>query len=50
MAGSGGAIGAWLGYLAYERGLAPRTRRAYETDVRALARDLRIDPAARAGG
>ena len=46
MAPASGAIGAWLGFLAYERGLAPRTRKAYETDVSALARDLRIDPGA----
>jgi len=39
-----GAIGAWLGFLAFERGLSPRTRKAYETDVAALARGLRIDP------
>lgn len=46
MAPASGAIGAWLGFLAYERGLSPRTRRAYGTDVAGLARALRIDPAA----
>ena len=39
-----GAIGAWLGFLAFERGLSPRTRKAYENDVAALASGLRIDP------
>ena len=41
-----GSIGSWLGFLAFERGLSPRTRKAYETDVASLAHALRIDPAA----
>ena len=37
---NGGAVADWLGFLAYERGLSPRTRRAYADDIRALARHL----------
>jgi len=37
---NGGAVADWLGFLAYERGLSPRTRRAYADDLRALARHL----------
>jgi len=35
-----GEIGAYLGFLAYERGLSPRTRAAYANDLAALARFL----------
>lgn len=45
MAGSG-ALGDWLGYLAYERGLSPRTRASYSTDVGAFARFAGIPPGA----
>jgi integrase/recombinase XerD len=41
-----GAVGGWLGFLAYERGLSPRTRSAYASDVADFARHARIDPAA----
>lgn len=41
-----GAVGSWLGFLAYERGLSPRTRKAYAADVADFARAARIDPAA----
>lgn len=41
-----GAVGAWLGFLAFERGLSPRTRAAYASDVADFARRARIDPAA----
>jgi integrase/recombinase XerD len=39
-----GAVGAWLGFLAFERGLSPRTRAAYASDVADFARHARIDP------
>ncbi len=41
-----GAIADWTGFLAYERGLSPRTRAAYATDGSGFARFVRIDPGA----
>lgn len=38
------AVRSFLGHLAYERGLSPRTRAAYENDLKALARFLGGDP------
>ena len=40
---SGPAVRAFLGFLAYERGLSPRTREAYAADLGALAAFLRPD-------
>lgn len=39
------AVRSWLGFLAYERGLSPRTREAYRNDLAALASFLRPDGA-----
>ena len=39
------AVRSFLGFLAYERGLSPRTRAAYRNDLAALARFLRPDGA-----
>ena len=36
----------WIGFLAWERGLSPRTREAYASDLRALAAFLAGDGAA----
>lgn len=44
--GASGAIADWTGFLAYERGLSPRTRHAYATDVAGFARFAGLDPSA----
>ena len=43
---AGPELGAFIGYLAYERGLSPRTREAYRTDLLAFARYLGAEPPA----